>query len=102
MSIFPYIYYMIQSFNITDDDKQIAIYVGMVTSAFTFAEFSAGMLWGRISDRIGRKPVLIFGLVGTAMSMIIFGFARSLPVAIFARIVGGALNGYVRWLDRWN
>ncbi len=67
----------------------------MVTSAFTIAEFSTGVLWGRLSDRIGRKPVLLFGLVGTGLSMLVFGFARSLPVAIFARALGGLLNGFV-------
>ncbi|KAI9761871.1 MAG: hypothetical protein M4579_000812 [Chaenotheca gracillima] len=95
MSIFPYIYYMISSFEITKDDRQIAIYAGMVTSAFTFAEFSTGVLWGRLSDKIGRKPVLITGLLGTGISMIIFGFARSLPVAMLARALGGFLNGNI-------
>ena len=64
MSIFPYIYYMISTFHITSDDRQIALYAGMVTSAFAFAEFSASIAWGRLSDKIGRKPVLIGGLVG--------------------------------------
>ena len=95
MSIFPYIYYMVSSFKITHDDRQIAIYAGMVTSAFTFAEFSTGVLWGRLSDKIGRKPVLIFGLAGTGLSMLIFGFARSFPVALLARALGGLLNGWV-------
>jgi MFS family permease len=94
MSIFPYIYFMIESFNITTDDRRIAVYAGMVTSAFTFAEFSTGMMWGRLSDRIGRKPVLLMGLAGTGVSMLIFGFSPSLPVAIFARALGGLLNGY--------
>jgi len=94
MSIFPYIYYMISSFHITEDSRQIAIYAGLVTSAFAFAEFSTGVLWGRLSDRVGRKPILLTGLAGTGLSMLIFGFAPSLPVALLARALGGLLNGY--------
>lgn len=86
---------MVSSFHVTEDDRKIAFYAGMVTSAFTFAEFSTGMFWGRMSDWIGRKPVLIIGLVGTAISMIVFGFAPSLPVALLARALGGLLNGNI-------
>ncbi|KAI1083508.1 major facilitator superfamily domain-containing protein [Whalleya microplaca] len=93
MGIFPYIYFMIEDFNITDDKNQISFYAGMVTSAFTFAEFSTGLLWGRLSDRIGRKPVLLTGLIGTALSVLIFGFAPNLTVALMARAIGGLLNG---------
>lgn len=95
MSIFPYVYYMISSFKITSDESRIAIYAGMVTSAFTLAEFSTGVLWGRLSDKLGRKPVLLTGLAGTGLSMLLFGFARSLPVAMLARALGGLLNGFV-------
>ena len=95
MSIFPYIYFMISSFQISSDDRQISIYAGLVTSAFAFAEFSTGMLWGRLSDRVGRKPILLTGLAGTGLSMLIFGFAPNLPVALLARALGGLLNGYV-------
>ncbi|KAH8151023.1 uncharacterized protein LAJ45_04724 [Morchella importuna] len=94
-SIFPYIYYMIKSFGNAKTDNEIAVYAGLVTSAFAFAEFTTGMMWGRISDKYGRKPVLIMGLVGTMLSMIIFGFAKSFPVALLARAVGGALNGNI-------
>ena len=95
MSIFPYIYYMIASFKITSNDRQIAIYAGMVTSAFAFAEFLTGVFWGRLSDKIGRKPVLLTGLAGTGLSMLIFGFAKTLPHALLARALGGILNGWV-------
>jgi len=95
MSIFPYIYYMVRDFNITDDKTKISCYAGMVTSAFTLAEFSTSLFWGRLSDKIGRKPVLLMGLGGTGLSVLIFGFAQSLPVALFARALGGFLNGYV-------
>lgn len=93
MSIFPYIYYMIVSFNITSDNRQISVYAGLVTSAFAFAEFSTGVIWGKLSDRIGRKPVLLFGLLGTFFSMLVFGFATNLPVALLGRALGGLLNG---------
>jgi MFS family permease len=95
MSIFPYAYRMIESFQLTDNETQISIYAGMLITAFAFAEFSTGMLWGRVSDWVGRKPVLIMGLFGTALSMISFGFAKSLPAAILARALGGLLNGNV-------
>ena len=95
MSIFPYIYYMVKSFNITTDERQIAMYAGMVTSAFAMAEFLASIFWGRLSDRVGRKPILLTGLAGTGISMVVFGFAPSLPIALLARALGGILNGYI-------
>jgi MFS family permease len=95
MSIFPYAYRMIETFDITSDSTQISMYAGMLITSFAFAEFSTGVIWGRISDKIGRKPVLIMGLIGTALSMVSFGFATSLPAAIVARALGGLLNGNV-------
>ncbi|KAF4550038.1 MFS-type transporter-like protein 26 [Elsinoe fawcettii] len=95
MSIFPYVYYMVTSFHITSDEKSVAMYAGMVTSAFAIAEFSTGVIWGRISDRFGRKPVLLTGLAGTGVSMLMFGFAPNLWVALFARAMGGLLNGNI-------
>ena len=44
MSIFPYAYYLIKSFNITADEKKIAVYAGLITSAFAFAEFSTSVI----------------------------------------------------------
>jgi MFS family permease len=94
MGIFPYMYFMVKDFHITEDENQISFYAGMITSAFTFAEFSTALFWGRLSDRIGRKPVLLTGLAGTALSVLIFGIAPNLPVALLARVLGGLLNGY--------
>ncbi|KAK3954605.1 major facilitator superfamily domain-containing protein [Pseudoneurospora amorphoporcata] len=93
MSIFPYVYHMVKDFNITNDESKISMYAGWVTSSFTLAEFLAGFLWGRLSDKIGRKPVLLTGMGGTGLSVILFGFAPSLPIALLARALGGILNG---------
>jgi MFS family permease len=93
MSIFPYSYDMIKSFNIVTEKEEISFYAGLLTSAFTLAEFCTGLFWGRMSDRVGRKPILLTGLVGTALSSLAFGFAPNLALALFARALGGALNG---------
>lgn len=95
MSIFPYIYYMIESFHITDDSNRIALYAGLVTSVFAAAECLGAGFWGNLSDRMGRKPILLTGLAGTGISMLMFGFAPNLPIALFARALGGALNGNI-------
>ncbi|RKF64142.1 putative membrane protein [Erysiphe neolycopersici] len=93
MSIFPYVYYMVEDFGIAKKESDISIYAGLFTSAFTVAEFSAGIAWGKVSDKIGRKPVILIGLAGTALSMMMFGFAPNFPVALLARALGGLLNG---------
>ncbi|KAF2277108.1 MFS general substrate transporter [Westerdykella ornata] len=95
MSIFPYVYYMVQSFKITESEGEISMYAGMVTSAFAFAECFSGYFWGRLSDRVGRKKVLLGGLFGTGLSMLLFGFATNLPMALIARALGGLLNGNI-------
>jgi MFS family permease len=93
MSIFPYIYHMVASFEVAQTKAEISMYAGMVTSAFAFAECLSSVFWGRLSDRIGRKKVLLGGLFGTGLSMLLFGFAKSLPMALIARALGGLLNG---------
>ncbi|KAF3904395.1 hypothetical protein ABW21_db0202763 [Orbilia brochopaga] len=94
-SIVPYIYYMVSHFHVTSNDGEIALWTGSTIAAFAFAETLTGILWGNLSDRIGRKPVLIIGLLGTGLSMLLFGLAPSMPLALAARALGGLLNGNV-------
>ncbi|KAK3400390.1 major facilitator superfamily domain-containing protein [Sordaria brevicollis] len=54
-----------------------------------------GMYWGGLSDRVGRKPVLLLGCVGTMFSMIMVGFATNIWVAVLGRAIGGLLNGNI-------
>ena len=53
------------------------------------------MYWGGLSDRIGRKPVLLFGCAGTLLSLLVVGFAPNFWIALLGRALGGALNGNI-------
>jgi MFS family permease len=54
-----------------------------------------GMYWGGLSDRVGRKPVLLLGCIGTMFSMVMVGFAQNIWVALLGRALGGLLNGNI-------
>jgi len=59
-------------------------------AAYSAAQMVAAPLWGRLSDRIGRKPVLIGALVGTAVGSLVTGLAGALWVLFLGRLVDGA------------
>ncbi|KAF4990257.1 hypothetical protein FGRMN_8564 [Fusarium graminum] len=92
-SILAYTFVMVKDLGIPEKDA--SLYAGLLVSAYAIAEALTSMGWGVLSDRVGRKPVVLFGLVGVALSSLIFGLAKSYWVALLARFVGGALNGNV-------
>ncbi|MCH4008714.1 MFS transporter [Companilactobacillus sp.] len=63
--------------------------MGVMTSLFALAQFIASPIVGRISDRIGRKPIIVAGLLTYAVSEVIFALATSLPLFNLSRLIGG-------------
>ena len=74
---------------------EASFYTGILISAFSLAESITSIWWGVLSDRIGRKPVLLIGCFGTMLSLLIVGFSKSFTVALFGRVLGGLLNGNI-------
>ena len=68
---------------------------GIVVAAFTVAQLLSAPMWGRFSDRVGRRPTLLVALGASALAYIIFGFADSLFVLFLSRVVQGAGGGTV-------
>ncbi len=72
-----------------------SLHLGMIMATFSFFQFIFAPIWGTLSDRIGRKPVLMIGLVGYMVSHIINGFAGSVAMLFLARALGGILSSAV-------
>ena len=73
----------------------IGIIIGFIVAAFTFAQLLSAPMWGRFSDRVGRRPTLLIALGASAIAYLIFGFAHSLLLLFISRIVQGAGGGTV-------
>ena len=67
--------------------------IGWLISAFAMAQLVSSPLWGRFSDRYGRRPALIIGLVAAGIAYLVFGFAESVTVLFLSRVVQGLGGG---------
>ncbi|MBW2094066.1 MAG: MFS transporter [Deltaproteobacteria bacterium] len=74
---------------------QAAFQVGLLTGVFSLMQFLFAPLWGKWSDRTGRRPLFLIGLIGFALSMILFALGTNLIMLYTARIIGGILSAAV-------
>ncbi|KAF2753488.1 MFS transporter-like protein [Pseudovirgaria hyperparasitica] len=91
-SISPYLPDMASTFPEVKDG-QVGLYVGLIASSFALAQFATNFFWGWLSDKIGRKPVILLGTFLTAACFIAFGFCRTLWQAIIVQVFMGLVNG---------
>jgi len=91
--IFPFIYEMVEDFGFQESD--ISFYAGWIASSFNIAQFASSFAWGRVSDRVGRRPILLIGLGGNFLMIFLFGWSKDLWFAILSRGLNGFLNGNV-------
>ncbi|KAK4448639.1 peptide/nitrate transporter-like protein [Podospora aff. communis PSN243] len=109
--LLPFIYFMVRDFGYAEAD--IGFHAGLImatwlsthvtrkselmkhptASAFFVVQIFSTPAWCAISDRLGRKPCMIFGLLGTAVMMVLFGLSSSLAWAVVTRALCGLLNG---------
>lgn len=95
-SIYPYINQLIRDLGVTDgDEKKVGFYAGLVESLFFLTEALTVLHWSRVSDSVGRKPVLLIGLAGLGLSTLAFGMARTFTGIVLSRCICGILNGNI-------
>lgn len=69
--------------------------IGGLVASYSLVQLLLAPWWGRLSDKIGRRPVLLIGLVGSAVSYLLFGFAGSFLVLLLSRVVSGGCGSIV-------
>jgi len=67
--------------------------IGWIIASFSISQLVSSPLWGRVSDRYGRRPALLIGLGGSAVAYVVFGLAGSIWLLFLSRIVQGAGGG---------
>jgi MFS family permease len=72
-----------------------ALMVTLLVGSFTAAQLLSAPMWGRFSDRYGRRPALLVGLGSAAIAYVVFAFANSLLLLLLSRVVQGAGGGTV-------
>src|SRR3989339_1691022 len=66
--------------------------IGMLMASYSLMQFIFSPIWGSLSDRYGRKPIILIGLAGFALTFILFGLSNSLTMLFVSRIAGGILS----------
>ncbi len=69
-----------------------AFVVALTMAVYSLGQFLFAPFWGRLSDRYGRRPIILVGLLGTSISFVLFGLATSLTLLFISRILGGILT----------
>ena len=87
--IIPLLPYYAESFGAS------AFTVGMLGTSYSLMQFLFAPLWGRWSDRIGRRPIILFGLLGSGVSYLMLAYAHSMALVFAARVLGGIAGANV-------
>lgn len=77
------------------DSDLLNFHIGMLTSIYPLFQLIFVILWGKLSDRYGRKPIIIVGLIGFIVMQLLTGLATSLAMLYIARILGGIFTSSV-------
>lgn len=77
------------------DPRNASVHVGLITGLFALMQFFFAPLWGRLSDRIGRRPALMIGMLGFAFANFLFGLSPNLLMLYVSRFLGGSLSAAV-------
>jgi DHA1 family tetracycline resistance protein-like MFS transporter len=87
--ILPLLPYYAESFGASDT------LIGLLVASYAAAQLLGAPLLGRLSDRFGRRPILLVSLFGTLVSFLLLGFARTLVVLFIARTFDGLTGGNI-------
>lgn len=72
-----------------------AVVIGLLYSVYSFMQLIFSPIWGSLSDRVGRRPIMLLSTFGAVIAYIIFGLAETLGVLFLSRVVAGVMGGNI-------
>ena len=93
--VIPFLTYLVEDLTPANQTANIGLWVGLLMTSYSAAQFLFAPFWGSLSDRIGRRPVLMVGLIGNTVFFTMFGLANTLIIAFIARFLAGVFNGNI-------
>ncbi|KAF9791178.1 MFS general substrate transporter [Thelephora terrestris] len=92
---FPYINEMVVNLGILDDPSKVGFVSGLVESVYSAFQLMSIYHWAKLSNTIGRRPVLLLGALGMGLMTFLFGFSRNLPSMLIVRSLHGFFAGNI-------
>lgn len=92
-AIFAAVTSIMKAGGVAQTGTSVVLFGGILGGVYSFLQFVSAPLWGSLSDRIGRKPVLVISIAGLAFSYLLWIFSGSFTLLILARFIGGIMGG---------
>lgn len=93
--IFSFLPSMVMYYYPRIDPTEVGYFAGILGSAFSLGSLCGNFLWGVLADRLGRRVVMLSGLLGTTICATMFGLSPNYWTAVFARFFWGIFNGNI-------
>jgi MFS family permease len=87
--VLPIAPFLIERLSVTTDAAALSRHTGLLTSSYVLAVFLCAPAWGRLSDRLGRRPLLLLGLIGLGVTLIVFALFERLSWLYVGRFLQG-------------
>ena len=91
--VWPMLPFMVEGYGVARDPKDLGAWVGVAGAAVSVGQLISSYAWGALSDRIGRRPVMLLGMFNSTFSVLIFGTAKTYAQCVAGRFLSGLLNG---------
>ena len=91
--VWPLLPFMVDSYGVARTEEDLGAWVGAAGAAVSVGQLLSSYAWGALSDRIGRRPVMLMGMCNSTFSVLVFGTARSYAQCLAGRFLSGLLNG---------
>ena len=72
-----------------------AVQVGLLYSVYSFAQLIFSPIWGGLSDRFGRRPIMLMSTLGASIAYLVFGLAHTLGLLFISRLIAGIMGGNI-------